>query len=216
MAELEGKYSKTIPKGEVLFREGDEGTVIYVVQKGSVRVSRFISGETRVMTDFGPGEFFGEMSLLNGSPRSGTAVVMDDAKLLCLELHVFEAMLRANTEIAVRMVKKLASRLASANQRMEFMLLRDAENRVCHALLSQGKAQGVKAEEAPTLSFDLAPFSARVAMTTMKVESVLERLEENGVLKLTASGLQVAKWSGLEEYAAKVHKKLRAQDGDAT
>ena len=69
-----------------------------------------------------PGEFFGEMAIINKQPRSATATVIEEAQLLVLDARTFEAMIRGNAEIAIRMIKKLAARLAQANSQVEMLL----------------------------------------------------------------------------------------------
>ena len=58
-----------------------------------------------------PGEFFGEMAILNNEPRTASAIVEEDSQLLVIDPKTFEAMIKGNSEIALRMIKKLSQRL---------------------------------------------------------------------------------------------------------
>jgi CRP-like cAMP-binding protein len=109
------RFGRTAPAGTVLFREGEPGKDMYVIQAGKVRLTRTIRGIEKTLADLPAGEFFGEMSIINEKPRTASAVVLEDAQLLVLDPRTFEAMIKANTEIAVRMIKKLAGRLDIAN-----------------------------------------------------------------------------------------------------
>src|SRR5918994_955342 len=98
------RYGKEFPRGTVLFREGEPGKEMFVLQAG---------------------EFFGEMAIISNKPRNASAVVADDAKVLVIDPKTFEGMIRGNSEIAVRMIKKLAERLSEADAQIENLLLSD-------------------------------------------------------------------------------------------
>jgi CRP-like cAMP-binding protein len=117
------RFGRTFPKGTVLFREGEPGKEMYVVQSGRVDVSKRVGAVEKILASLGPGEFLGEMSILNNRPRSATATCAEDARLLVVDARTFEAMIRGNAEIAIRMIQKLADRLAEANGQIERLLL---------------------------------------------------------------------------------------------
>ena len=74
---LTQRFAREYPRGSVVFREGDPGGPMYVVQSGQVRISRRAGGAETVLTTLGPGAFFGEMSILSGRPRSATATCVE-------------------------------------------------------------------------------------------------------------------------------------------
>ena len=110
------RFARDYPAGAVLFEEGQGGTHMYIVASGEIEIRRRIGDTERVLAVLSVGEFFGEMAILSGRPRSATAVVRRAARLLVIDGTTFEAMLRARPEIALRLIKALASRLADANQ----------------------------------------------------------------------------------------------------
>ena len=73
---------RTFSKGSEIFKEGDTGKEMYVVQSGKVRISKVVRDVEKTLVDLGAGEFFGEMAILNDRPRSATATVTEDAELL--------------------------------------------------------------------------------------------------------------------------------------
>ena len=107
---LFNKYGRSASAQEVLFNEGDKGSDMYVVRSGSVRVFIKSGGKEKTLAILGPGEFVGEMSLLTGQPRTATAIVLEDAELLVVGARVLEEMIVQNTEIALRLIRKLARR----------------------------------------------------------------------------------------------------------
>jgi CRP-like cAMP-binding protein len=128
------RFARDFEPGTVLFEEGQPGDYMYVVQAGSVEIRRQVGETERVLAILPPGEFFGEMAILNGRPRSATAVVKARARLLVIEGKTFEAMMRARPEIALRIIKSLATRLENANQHIELLLLPTPNHRVVQCL----------------------------------------------------------------------------------
>ena len=123
---LAQRFTKEAPRGTVLFREGEPGREMFVVQAGRVRISKRVGEVETALATLGQGEFFGEMSILNNRPRTATATVVEDARLLVIDPRTFDAMLRGNAEVAIRMIKKLADRLEEADRRIEQLLRREA------------------------------------------------------------------------------------------
>jgi CRP-like cAMP-binding protein len=105
--------------GERVFTEGDLGTTMYIVQSGKVRLFRVVDGAKRVHGMMEKGDFFGEMSILEGLPRTISAEAVDDSELIEINSMTFDKMIKGNIEIAIRMLRKLSIRLREAERRIE-------------------------------------------------------------------------------------------------
>ena len=186
------------PRGTVLFREGDPGGEMYVIQKGRVAITARAGAVEKVLSTLGPGEFFGEMSILNGAPRSATATCVEDCRLLVVDARTFETMIRQNGEIAARMIQKLASRLAEANRQIESLMLGDARARVIHHLATAaeragtGRLDGTSPEE----------MAARLDVTPAQVREVIAALEHAGLVAADGAGLAVPHPDRLHRFLA--------------
>jgi len=130
-----------LPAGTILFEEGQPGDHMYIVVSGEIELRRQVGDAERVLAVLPAGEFFGEMALLNGRPRSATAVVRSAARLFVIDGTTFEAMLRARPEIALRMIKALAVRLDGANHHVELLLLPTPDHRVVQCLRHMAEEQ---------------------------------------------------------------------------
>lgn len=108
--ELEGYFAEYAP-GDDIFREGDTTGEMFVVQEGRVAILKHIDGAERELALLGPGEFFGETSLLAGLPRSATARADTRCRLLRVEDRAFDAILAERPEIAAHMLRIVALRL---------------------------------------------------------------------------------------------------------
>jgi ATP/ADP translocase/HEAT repeat protein len=107
VAELE-----TRAKGEVIFREGDMGDALYVVVRGRVEIRK---GQER-LAEFGPQEVFGEMAVLDASPRSATAAALEDTDMLRIGSEEFYEVLHERVDIAEGVIRMLTRRLREANR----------------------------------------------------------------------------------------------------
>jgi CRP-like cAMP-binding protein len=200
MTSLIERFGRSVPAGQVLFREGDPGNEMFVIQSGKVRLTRNIRGQEKLLAEIGAGEFFGEMSIINDKPRAATAVVLEDAVFLVLDPRTFEAMIKANTEIAVRMIKKLAKRLDDANAQIENLLLGDANSRIVHALLQLCASAPKDAQGNVVLAVTPADIAHRTSIDDAKVAEVLARLGRSRLVLPADGTLLVPDVQKLQEF----------------
>jgi CRP/FNR family cyclic AMP-dependent transcriptional regulator len=103
--------------GAVLFRTGDEGDAMYLVEEGKVRICvRAKDGHEVTLTELHRGDFFGEMALLDGKPRSADARVAEDARLAVLSREHFLSFVSNNPNVALEMLTALANRLRHTDE----------------------------------------------------------------------------------------------------
>lgn len=102
-----------VPSGQIVFREGDDGAEMYIIESGAVDILRAARGREPLAT-LGPGDFFGEMAILEDQPRFATAVARAPTKLLRIDRAAFPGVIAGNVEIAIRIMRKLAGRLRRA------------------------------------------------------------------------------------------------------
>jgi CRP/FNR family transcriptional regulator, cyclic AMP receptor protein len=171
------RFARDYDPGTVLFREGDPGSEMFVIQSGEVEISRMIGDKRQTLALLPAGEFFGEMAIINDRPRSATATVRQPSRLLVIDPETFEAMLRGKTEIAVRMIKALAGRLERANQQVELLLLKNSNHRVVQCLRQLADEHQVDGYAAVYIPVPHVELARRVALTTEEVLDILQRLE---------------------------------------
>jgi CRP/FNR family transcriptional regulator, cyclic AMP receptor protein len=116
-------------KDDTVFREGDLGMDMFIIQSGTVAVDKKIGGTVRRLAIFGKGDFFGEMSLLEHLPRTATVTALEDCEMVRIDGSTFDSMIRSNTEIAVRMLRKFSVRLREMDKKIEALLLDRADEK---------------------------------------------------------------------------------------
>jgi len=107
-----------VSAGSFVFREGDTGSDMYIIESGSVEVLRGARGSTPIAT-LGPGDFFGEMAILEDQPRFAAVRAVSTSRLLRVDRAAFADMLRENFEIAVRIMRKLVARLRRTEELLQ-------------------------------------------------------------------------------------------------
>jgi len=105
---------ETRESGEVIFAEGETGDALYLVLDGRVRIDR----DEQVIAELGERECFGEMSILDGAPRSATATAIEDTNLLKIARDDFQEILSEKPEIALGVIKVLSRRVQAASRQV--------------------------------------------------------------------------------------------------
>lgn len=105
----------SVPAGQYIFREGDLGTDMFIIQEGEVHILKKLGGDNRVLSRLEKGDFFGEMAVLENIPRSADALAKTDVTLIAINGTRFDEMIRKNPEISVRIMRKYSRRLRDAN-----------------------------------------------------------------------------------------------------
>ena len=105
------KYGRTFKEREHICQEGDQGREMYLIVAGKVVVYKKKSSQKKVLAYLGPGEFFGEMSLLENLPRYASVQAMDEVKTLVINLNILEQYVGINPKFGITMLKKFSGRL---------------------------------------------------------------------------------------------------------
>lgn len=203
------RVARTLPAGTEVFRDGDEANTMFVLQSGRVRLFRDVEGGQQILAELGSGEFFGEMSILVGRPRNSTAVVTEDAKVLELDARTFADLVKNHSEVAIRLLRRLAERLDQANAVIEILNYRDPVDRVVHALSRFAEYDGAESTGgAILLPLDVATLAGRIALTQDEVVPVLRRLHRLSLLEFEPEGFVIPDVMRLSEFLAYLETRV--------
>jgi len=197
---LFARFGREFSPGDVLFREGESGDVMFVIQSGAVRISKAIGGVDKVLAVLGPGEFLGEMAILNGKPRTATATVVEQARCLVIEARTLEQMVARNAEIALRLIKKLAKRLDSADTLVEILMHRDPKARVMLALARHADAFGEHTDDGIRVRTTAAEIAREVGVEDAVADEVMARLRRLRLVTEEESSIVVADVGRLQDF----------------
>jgi len=125
---------KTIRKGELLFRQGDEGTALYLILQGRIKISVSRRTDTVTLAILGQGEFLGEMALLDDLPRSADAMALEDSQLYALNRKDFLSFLKNNENAVHAVLASLSSRLRKTDNLLAEMCFLNLSARLVNKL----------------------------------------------------------------------------------
>ncbi len=135
--------SRKVPRNTTIVLVGDHTDSLFVIVSGSAKVlNRDAEGNEVILTLLGAGECFGEMGLIDGSPRSADVVASETCELLEIAKTDFIKALAANVELCLNIMKSLVLRLRVANRKIESLALMDVYGRVAKLLLDLSEQEG--------------------------------------------------------------------------
>lgn len=183
------KYTHNYLANSIIFNEGDEGSEMFVVKKGKVLIEITIkTKEGPIQKPLGeilPGDYFGEMSIIDNSPRSARAVALTDTTLVSLNKNRFYNLIENSPEFAIKMVRKLSSRLKDANDRTKNAIKQKKKSGIVGLLLQYIEKDEV---ETPDLKVDIQNFydslEDKESLNKDEIVEILQKLESLDLLQL--------------------------------
>jgi CRP/FNR family transcriptional regulator/CRP/FNR family cyclic AMP-dependent transcriptional regulator len=139
---------KEFAAGEVIVQEEEEGQTFFVINSGVVHVAVMTpEGKNTVLATLKRGEFFGEMTLLDGEPRSASVIAAQDCDLFLLYRRVFHEILHRFPKIAVHLLTEMSKRLRRANHHINTLSMMSVYGRVADVLVQLANDQGIRAKD---------------------------------------------------------------------
>ncbi len=176
-----------VPRGHVVFREGDTGDRLFVVLDGKVKISRTSpDGRENLLSVLGPGEMFGELSLFDPGARTATATTITDSRLASLDHDDLRPWLTGRPEVATHLLRALAQRLRRTNEAMADLVFSDVPGRVAKALLDLADKFGDEDAEGVRVRHDLTQeeLAQLVGASRETVNKALSEFANRGWLRL--------------------------------
>ena len=180
-------YQRTLSPGEIIFDEGEPGDHFYVIQSGEVELVRETPQQQRVVARLGAGDFFGELGLVLGGPRTSRAVAVSTTRVIALDRETLEAMCLEQPEIAIRMIRVLVSRLIEAERRLALLGADDLLRPIVRALVRHGEPEGNGMRIAAKLR-ELASFAG---LSMLEAHRALHQLFDRKLVQLVEDVLHV-------------------------
>jgi len=112
----------TFEAGEIIYHQGEQGFSMFIISEGRIALIKEKKGKKEVISDLGKGDFFGELSVLESIPRPYTAKVVNQAKVVVIHRSTFLKMLKANMEIAIRLLQKLSFKLRAREEKIDELM----------------------------------------------------------------------------------------------
>jgi CRP/FNR family transcriptional regulator/CRP/FNR family cyclic AMP-dependent transcriptional regulator len=175
------------PKDTVVFFENEEGDAMFMILDGRIKVTILgDDGREIILSVLAPGDFFGEITLLDNEPRSATAIAAEETELLLLHRAEFQGVLAENSSIGTALIRVLNQRLRRANHQISTLALLDVYGRVARVLLDMAKEEGRRLKDG-RIAFRRAThqeIANRIGTTRETVTRMLKDLERQGLIHI--------------------------------
>jgi len=135
------RFTRTFQPGEVIFSEFEPGDTFYLIQSGRVELLKIIGDIERKLDILQPSEMFGEMAILENSPRSATAIALDLVKVLEFNTQNFEILMLGNPQIALKLLKLFAKRIYDSKRRFMILTLDEPQAKIADVFLMLDETQ---------------------------------------------------------------------------
>jgi CRP-like cAMP-binding protein len=192
---------KKFGAGETIFHAGDAGESLIGVVTGQIRISRTSSdGDTIIINDFGPGELFGEIALLDGGGRSADATALTNCSLIILERREFVPFLLNRPEVCIDLLKILCAKVRVSDDRSSDFLFLDLGSRLARALVrlcTQSESSGRPGRTALSQG-ELAQI---IGATRPNVNRQIKEWERSGILEQSKGWIILRKRDDLNAIA---------------
>jgi CRP-like cAMP-binding protein len=180
-----------VQRDAYVVRAGDPGRSCFLVAAGRIRVSLTMDREEVTLAELGPGDHFGELSLIDGEPRSADCVALTRSELYELSQVAFFKLLEVNPLIARKLLVELCRRLREADRQISTLASVDTVGRVVRALLTLAERQARR--QGPRIVFPKAPRYRDVALlagTSLgTARRIMHQLTRQGLLNLYGRSL---------------------------
>ena len=189
------------PKHAVLVYEGDPGDALFIVVEGNVAVTRVSNdGKETILTILREGEFFGEMGVLDGSPRSATIKALRDVDVAILARKDFLELLGKSPSMTLTLVLALSARLRETNQAAQAAAYQDIRTRLASLLIHLSKQFGEQAENGMRLSLRLTnqEMANMIGTTRETVNRMLNRFWDEKLIDMRTANIVITDMAKLK------------------
>jgi CRP/FNR family cyclic AMP-dependent transcriptional regulator len=199
LAECLGR--RTFAKGMIIFHKGGQGRTLYIIESGAVRIfSLSESGQEITHNVYGPGDVFGEFSLLDSLPRSAGAVAKEKAVTLTLLQDDFYRQIERHPQMARSIIQVLTKRLRYTTNHAEELAFLDVYGRVASKLLELAERYGVEKEGIEIdLHLTQSELATWVSASRERVNKVLGTFRDRGLIAIEGQTITILDTKGLQQ-----------------
>ena len=202
-------FTREYPKDTMIFAETMPGRELYIIQKGSVKITKIVNDNEVLLAVLKAGDIFGEMSLIENKPRSASAIAFEESVLLAVNQENFERMVQSQPQIIARLTTLLAERIWFIYKQLANTLLGDKVGRLYDALLIQLEKNRVpiRSGEAYTFDFGTRELINMVGLPMEEGNQAMRELLRNTKLKAMDNRIHVTDLEEIDKQA-KYYRKM--------
>jgi CRP-like cAMP-binding protein len=206
----EEEFTRTYPKDTMIFSEAQPGKELYIIQKGSVKITKIMNDNEVLLALLKPGDIFGEMALLEDKPRSASAIAHEKAVLLAVNKTNFKRMVSTEPQIITRLTQLLSERIWFIYKQLANTQISDPLGKLYDALLIQLEKQRVPISVSSyTFDFGTQELVNMVGLPKAEGTMAVRKLLENSRIRVTDNKIHVTQVDEIEKQAKYFRKMER-------
>ncbi|WP_297205065.1 Crp/Fnr family transcriptional regulator [uncultured Brachyspira sp.] len=187
-------HTKKYNTDDIIFLEYEKGDKFYMIQSGSVKITKVIKDVEKLLDIVYQGEFFGEMAILEDTTRSASAIANEPTVLIELRKENFQSILSNNTVMALKLSKMFAKRIFDAKRRLLILQLNEIDLRVYDCLLLLAELQNIPRDqyyEPQELNATINDIANWCGVKVNDVQKVLNTLSKTGKIDIKTNTIYV-------------------------
>ncbi len=198
------RFAKNFPKGTVIFSEFEPGESFYLIQSGRVQLLKTVNGFQKNLDILMPSEIFGEMAILENSPRSATAVAYDDVKALEFNRANFEILMTGNPAIAIKLLKTFVKRIYAQKRRFMILTIPEKTARVGDVFLMLDETQSNidRSTESRTFTTTIEEVARWAGLPVEETEDGLTKLADLGRIEIYTDRIVVKNITDMNRFVS--------------
>ncbi len=195
------EFEKVLKPGEILFREDDPGDRMYLIKSGKIKITKGGGDVEKTLAYLKEGDFFGEMAIIDESPRSATAIAVDETRLVIIDREAFRNQVKKSPLIEY-ILETLTHRLRATDEQIKFLLIKNEEKRLVSMLLTKVKEEGVECEKGILIKthFSYENFGDLIGVDQQKGKDLIQKFVRSGLIEIEGEHVIVKSLEDLEEY----------------
>lgn len=209
------KFNREYADNEMIFCEHEPGKELFIIQKGKVKITKIVNDNEVMLAVLQSGDIFGEMAILDNKPRSASAIAWEEVDLLAINKANFEGMVKAQPQLATRLITLLSERIWTAYKQLANLMINDPQGRIADTLLTLAEKNRIKIAPKSSYNFEIGTkdLLKMVGLTDPKDELlVLDLLSKNKFIRLDQGKISCTDLNELEKLVQFYRKKSQMEN----
>jgi len=181
---------------QIIFHHGDPGGLLYIITKGKVKITHSTpDGQEALLAILGAGDFFGELALLDDSPRSATAEAIEPTDVLTLHREEFMRFMSSNPDFSMHVLQTMAKRIRHLNKQVSDIFFLDLPGRLARILLQLAEDHGRQTDDGMVIEINLTQtdLAEMVGATRVSINKALGRFRRAKWIKSSGRRFTILK-----------------------
>ena len=205
-----GRFARTFQAGEMIFSEFEPGDNFYLIQSGRVQLVKLIGDIEKTLDILQPSEMFGEMAILENSPRSATAIALDTVKVLEFNSQNFEILMLGNPQIALKLLKMFSKRIYDSKRRFMILTLVEPQAKIADVflMLDESNTEMDKSSERREFKTTVDDIAHWAGMTVNETREILSHFVTQRRVEMFPDRIVVKNINDFSRFVSSRRKKV--------